>query len=162
MPNRSLATPKIATRIHALTQQLQQALDSPNLTYAEIARSSEQGLYLIASQEGVIYVGKTTRTGKLRMQELAADFRSHTLNKKLLSEHLRTLGLEVTTLTSGTKAQWIAAAVLTAEEFRGHQHRINTHIRTQLSFRFFPLADSAVLNRLEHFAIAVLDPIYND
>ncbi len=162
MPNQSFISPDISPGCQHLTRQLQQALDSRALTYAEIARRKEQGLYLIAGQKSIIYVGKTTRSGQLRMRELAADFRSHTLNRKLLSEHLRTVGLEVTGLTTGIKQQWIAAAVLTEEEFREHQATINTLIRTQLSFRFLPVTDSAALGRLEHFAIAVLDPFYND
>jgi hypothetical protein len=134
----------------------------PALTYPEIARMKEQGLYLIAGQKGIIYVGKTSRSGKLPMRELAADFRSHTLNRKLLSEHLRTVGLEVTGLTPDIKQQWIAAAVLTEGEFREHHATINTLIRTKFSYHFLPITDSAALGRLEHFAIAILDPIYND
>lgn len=72
---------------------MQDALDSPVLAYSEIASIKEQGLYLIADRKGIIYVGKTSRSGRLRMRELTADFRSHTLNRKLPSVRLRKKGL---------------------------------------------------------------------
>lgn len=145
-----------------MISQLQEALDSPALAYSEIAGIKEQGLYLIANQKGIIYVGKTSRSGQLRMRELTSDFRSHTLNRKLLSEHLRKKGLEIVGLTSAVKQELISAALLTEEEFREHQVTINTHIRNRLTFRFLPIKDSSTLGRLEHFAIAVCDPLYND
>ena|GEM_PF-2012209 len=159
---------KISTRQQAqdrcekLMGQLSRAMESPALTYGEITRIKDQGLYLISDRNKIIYVGKTGRSGQERMRELAADFRSHTLNRKLLRDHLRKRGLELSGSAATIKQKLIEAALVTEAEFRDHQATINAHIRDKFIFRFAAIADVAELGRLEYFAIALLDPIYND
>jgi hypothetical protein len=148
-------------RCKALFRELERALKSPSLTFREITQIKAQGLYFIAEKGDIIYVGKTGRAGQKRMRELATDFRSHTLNYKLLRQRLRKKGLALTGSVKTIKQEMIAAAFLTEEEFRAHQASINAHIRGKFTFQFYPVANAAQLGRLEYFAIAILDPTYN-
>ncbi len=75
-----------------LSTILEKATASPTLTYSQICEVDRQGLYIIFDDNEILHIGKTNRTGKVRMQELAADFRSHTFKKKLLSKRFKDLG----------------------------------------------------------------------
>jgi len=155
VPTFQQVTDKLAAWLHL-------ALIGPTLTYAQVSQINEQGLYLVFKGKVLVYVGKTGRSGKLRVREMAADFRSHTLNRKLLSERLRDQGMVFSTLTSSMKQQWIKNALLTEAVFRQHQAAINEMIRTEMTFKFLPVAEPKDLGQLEHFGIAVLEPVYND
>ena len=152
----------IKTKIETLEPLLLNAINSATLLYKEVAKVDEQGLYIIFNDEAVLYIGKTNRIGKIRMQELAADFRSHTFNRKLLSQRFKDLGFVFETLKSKTKKDWIENGSITIEDFKAHQKEINQFIRQKLKFKFFPVPDESELITLEHFAIAVLNPLYND
>jgi hypothetical protein len=119
-------------------------------------------LYIIFDEKEVLYAGKTSRTGKLRMRELAADFRSHTFNRKLLSIRMKEHGFDFVRIKNETKALWIKKGLLTEEDFIAHQSAINQHIKTKLKFKFYPVLNTEELTRLEHFAIAIYDPPFND
>ncbi|HEY1018667.1 MAG TPA: hypothetical protein VGE25_06710 [Sediminibacterium sp.] len=147
---------------HKLGESLATAASSPALDYHSICKMSEQGLYIIFDKSQILYIGKTTRTGKIRMQELAADFRSHTFNRKLLGERFRELGFVFTVLHNKTKKEWIDKDIITESAFREQQQVINTFIRESLHFKFLSVTDSNWLTLLEHFAIAVLNPKHND
>lgn len=152
----------IQIRIEALTPILENAFNSPTFSYEQVAKVDEQGLYIIFNEKEILYIGKTNRIGKIRMQELAADFRSHTFNRKLLSQRLKNLGFVFETLKNKTKKDWIESGAITIEDFKAHQKEINLFIREKLKFKFFPVSDERKLITFEHFAIAVLNPLYND
>jgi hypothetical protein len=152
----------ITSNCASFTTLLEQAVSSETLSFKQIREMDHQGLYIIFDDKEVLYIGKTNRTGKVRMQELAADFRSHTFNKKLLSKRFRDLGFVFEVLKNETKKEWIDKGAITIEDFKAHQKEVNQYIREQLKFKFLNVADGRQLISLEHFAIAVFNPCYND
>jgi hypothetical protein len=159
---KNLTQAAIKSNSNILSCTLAKVIASPTLDYSQICKAEYQGLYIIFDDDQVLYIGKTDRTGKVRMQELAADFRSHTLNKKLLAKILKDLGFVFKTLSKETKKEWIDQGILTREHFVNHQREVNQYIRSGLKFKFFSQSDERMLTRLEHFAIAIFDPVYND
>ena len=153
---------KYKVRINILSQTLSAVLNSTSLNYPDISKINDQGLYIVFSNKRILYVGKTNRSGKVRMSELASDFRSHTLNKKLLSEYLKSLGFVFDVLTNAIKKEWIDKQLITHEEFKKHQSIINSQIKTSLRFKFQKQNNPRKLILLEHFTISVLNPKYND
>ena len=149
-------------RIEKLTNELNNALSTNILNYNQTKSISVCGLYLIYQNEKVIYVGKTSRTGKARLTELSADYRSHTLNRKLLRSLLiHTLKTDFPPLRKESKQDLISAGVLTKENFKGLQGKVNMMIREELRFRFYPVEPDNLIP-FEHFFIAVLNPEMND
>jgi hypothetical protein len=120
---------------------LEKALMSPTLSYIQVCEKRSQGLYIIFNEKEILYVGKTNRTGKLRMRELAADFRSHTFNKKLLSKHFKDLGFVFKILKNVTKKEWSDNGTMTKADFKVHQNAINQYIRTKMKFKFYEEQD---------------------
>lgn len=145
-----------------LSALLAKAIGSPSLSYSQICEIDYRGLYIIFDDTEILYVGKTNRTGKVRMQELAADFRSHTFNKKLLSKRFKDFGFVFEILTKETKKEWIDNGTITKENFKAHQREVNQYIRQKLKFKFLKEQDERKLISVEHFAIGVLVPVYND
>ncbi len=141
---------------------LKKTIASPTLTYNQICEIDYQGLYIIFDDTEILYIGKTNRTGKVRMQELAADFRSHTFNKKLLSMKFKELGFVFEVLKNETKKEWIEKGLLSKETFKGHQKEVNQYIKEKLKFKFYKEEGGRKLVSLEHFAISLLNPIHND
>jgi hypothetical protein len=152
----------IYSRAQSLSIILEKAIASPTLTYTQIREVDHQGLYIIFDDKEILYIGKTNRTGKVRMQELAADFRSHTFNKKLLSKRFKDLGFVFEVLKKETKKEWIDNGTITKEDFKAHQKEINQYIRTKVKFKFHKEQDERKLISLEHFAIAIFNPSHND
>src|SRR6185312_8207025 len=97
----------IYSRAQSLNIILEKAIASPTLTYTQIREVDHQGLYIIFDDKEILYIGKTNRIGKVRMKELAADFRRHTFNKKLLSKRFKDLGFVFEVLKKETKKEWI-------------------------------------------------------
>jgi len=156
---------KMQQRIEANTQilslNLQNAILSPLLSYDQICLANTAGLYLIFDESDILYVGKTNRTGKIRIKELTSDFRSHTFNKKMLSKRFKDLGFVFKVLKNETKQKWINEGLLSDTEFKAHQKEVNQNM-ANFKFKFFQEVDERALICLEHFAIAILNPIYND
>jgi hypothetical protein len=152
----------VEDRIGFLREELHRALAAPIIMFHSVCDINSQGLYLIYQNEKIIYIGKTSRFGKTRLRELASDFRSHTLNKKLLSEHLRSSGIEIGVMTKESKLQLINDGIVTLDEFKEHQTQVNNKIKSEFKFRFFSVGNEKELTDLEHFAISVFSPRYND
>ena len=157
-----LSSKIIQANTQKLSAILEKAIASPTLSYTQICEVDHQGLYIIFDNKEILYIGKTNRTGKVRMQELAADFRSHTFNKKLLSKRFKDLGFVFEVLKKETKKEWIDNGTITKEDFKAHQKEINQYIRTKVKFKFYKEQDQRKLISLEHFAIAVFNPSHND
>lgn len=152
----------IYSRTQSLTATLEKTVASATLTYTQICKVDHQGLYIIFDDTEVLYIGKTNRTGKVRMQELAADFRSHTFNKKLLSKRFKDLGFVFEVLKKETKKEWIDKGTITKEDFKAHQKEVNQYIRQKLKFKFYKEENERKLISLEHFAISIFNPSHND
>ena len=153
---------KIQERIEYLTNELNAAINSKKLTYEQTKEISDCGIYLISKNDKFIYIGKTNRTGKVRLRELAVDYRSHTFNKKILRALLSKIHKkDYSPLKRDSKKRLIEEGVLTLEEFIKIQSKVNDMIKTELDFQFYKFQSEKVLE-LEHFAIAVLNPKMND
>jgi hypothetical protein len=153
---------KIEQEIQILKEHLTIVLNSSARKFDEIGKLNKQGLYLIFQGNKIIYIGKTGRTGKHRLSEMAHDYRSHTLNRKLLREHLeKIIGQSLGKFNQGTKQKLIDEKLLTLEKFILEQKNINQFIKNKLKFKFHEI-DGKQLTLLEHFAISVLNPKYND
>ena len=153
---------KIEKSIEYLTRELQNALSKEFLNFEQTKQISDFGIYLIFQNEKVIYVGKTNRSGKTRLRELASDYRSHTLNKKILQILLsKVLKVEFPPLKKETKRQLIDDGILSEEQFKNLQSKVNKLIKSDLRFKFYPTKLDEII-QIEHFAIAVLNPKMND
>lgn len=152
----------LKARTDGLSQVLLKAVNSPSLTYPEICKVDHQGLYIIFDDKEILYVGKTNRTGRVRMREVGSDFRSHTFNKKLLAIRFRDLGFVFEVLKKETKKQWIKEGIISIEDFKAHQKEVNLHIKRSLKFKFHEEQDEQKLICLEHFSIAIFNPVHND
>lgn len=153
---------KISKRVKSLESLLIGALDSPYLDYQATKQIKSSGVYFIFYQQEIIYIGKTNRTGKLRLRELAADYRSHTLNRKLLRELLsKVLQRDLPPLKKSSKKELIESGIISEIKFSFLQNTINNRIKKDMQFKFIDLPANEVL-ALEHFAIAVLEPKMND
>src|ERR1700761_9369203 len=107
----------IESRIDWLNNQLKIALSSPTLSFSELMKITEMGVYIIFNDEQILYVGKTERAGKIRLRELVSDFRSHTFNKKMLIEHFYSLGYDIPRLSRGSKKKLIDDLILDLTQF---------------------------------------------
>ena len=141
---------------------LKAALTQPFTNFSALSSQKKPGLYIVNLGSQVIYIGKTTRSGKIRMREMAADFRSHTLNRKLLTSELKNVGIELKALNSKSKQSLIELNQLSEYDFKSLQEKVNQKVRSEMSFRFYPVHDQSFLTRLEHYAISILNPSLND
>lgn len=145
-----------------LRNQLQKALDQPFLTFGQLTLIKEMGLYFIYDDNELLYIGMTTRAGNKRLKEMIAGFRGHTFNRKLLAEHFRGLGHTMHVLNSkNLKSKWFDTGLITNEEFNIAQKTVNEKIRERYRFKFYE-TKYINLGFMEHYAIAILQPLYND
>jgi len=152
----------INDRIEHLKSELNKAISSELMTYEKTKQITTSGIYLIYNKSEVIYVGKTNRNGKTRLRELASDYRSHTLNRKIFRSLLSTvLKYDFPPLNKETKHRLISGGILSEQAFLKLQAKVNDMIKTELRFRFYSI-ESDKITELEHFAISVLNPKMND
>lgn len=96
---------KYKSRINNLSNHLEKAIQLEYLEYNRAKEITQKCIYIVYD-EGlkIIYIGKTGRTGKLRLREMSSDYRSHSLNKKLLKLELeKYLKTNLNSLTDKTK-----------------------------------------------------------
>ncbi|KAF2327391.1 GIY-YIG nuclease family protein [Flavobacterium daemonense] len=145
-----------------LIEEFEKALASELLTYEQIKSITTCGIYVIYENEKVIYVGKTDRTGKVRLRELASDYRSHTLNRKLLRKLISEfLKIDFPPMNKETKSRLIAGKIMSEDNFTKLQKQVNDFIKSDLKFKFYSTEPEKIA-RLEHFTIAILNPEMND
>jgi hypothetical protein len=143
-------------RFEYFKKHLENIQKLPFLTYSQMLDNSCNGLYFIFKQSELIYIGKTNREGKKRIRELGSDFRSHTLNRKLLAEELNLL------FPSGEpRFVLIDSGKLSVEEFSEIQIKVQNVIKQQLRFKFYNF-DEINLERMECFLIGFMNPTYNN
>ena len=151
-------------RFEYFKKHLENIQKLPFLTYSQMLDNSCNGLYFIFKQSELIYIGKTNREGKKRIRELGSDFRSHTLNRKLLAEELNLLfqsGEQRFVLKNNTKKYLIDSGKLSVEEFSEIQIKVQNVIKQQLRFKFYNF-DEINLERMECFLIGFMNPTYNN
>lgn len=156
-------TMKHESQLNILIKDLHNVEDSKTIGYNEAKLMNTQCVYIVKnSVDEIVYVGRTGRTGKLRLREMGTDFRSHTLNRKLLKSKLNSL-LENTldTLQNSTKNELICHNRLTLPEFQEAQQYVNKQIKDTCKFILYQV-DQERLNEVEHFFISVFKPRYND
>jgi len=158
----SIADPRYQKRLNWLKGQLTNALEQPLLNFNELMNIKDMGLYLIYDDAELLYIGMTSRVGNLRIDEIARGYRSHTFNRKLLAQHFRGLGHKIDSINPKTFIKlWVETNKISRLDIRSAQREVNSHIRSKLRFRFY---ESRYINLgfIEHFAIATLQPLYND
>jgi hypothetical protein len=150
-------------RIQNLTKSLTEALSLEFHTYEHTRNYETCGIYLIYDEKDeLIYIGKTGRAGKIRLRELTSDYRSHTLNRKLLRNLLaHSLENNDLLLTNRTKQQMIDDGNISEDDFKSRQNDINQMIKTKYKFKFYQV-DESKLTETELFFIAVINPKFND
>jgi hypothetical protein len=150
----------IEKRLRYLESILKKALLGPMLTYKEITQIKEMGIYIVHHDKDVLYVGQTSRAGGKRITEMGSHFLSHTFNNKLLLIELNNKGYTVAKLNRSWKEMYVQTGHISEVNFRQISSQINSRIRQDFTFQFFP-APTFDLNNLEHFFIAALAPNYN-
>lgn len=150
----------INKRIRLLRKQLKSLLNSKSISFENVKNIQSSGVYVVLCNKGLLYVGKTTREGRKRLREMASDFRSHTLNRKLTKELLnREYGLQLKRLRNDDKGALISSKKVTEKQFAKAQKEVNSTIKS-MRIKFIE-ASERNLTDVEHFAIAVLSPKYN-
>jgi hypothetical protein len=158
----STEDPLYVKRTAWLKNQIDNVLRLPMLSFSEIINITDMGLYLIYDNKELLYVGMTTRGGNLRLSEIASSFRSHTFNRKLLAEHFRGLNYNMHALNPKTyRKLWIETNLITIDDFRSAQRQVNHYIKSGLKYRFYETR-YVNLPSIEHYAMATLQPLYND
>lgn len=154
---------KYEDQLNILAKDLENVLNLKAINYEEAKKASTQCIYIVRNvEEEIIYVGKTGRTGKLRLREMSSDFRSHTLNRKLLKLKLEGILKEgLKSLQNRTKNDLIISNRMTLGEFKKAQQEINIEIKNSCSFILYEIEQKR-LNEVEHFLISVFKPKYND
>jgi len=146
-----------------LTEELVKVNNTIFQQFEEVKNFSKSCIYLVLNEKDkVVYVGKTGRTGKLRLREMSTDYRSHTLNRKLLKPRVeKFLKSKIASLSNKSKQQLIESNQINEVEFKDLQKEINTRIKERFKFKLYPTAKNK-LSQLEHFLISVYNPIFND
>jgi hypothetical protein len=152
----------IEERISVLTDELRKALNSKIMTFDQTKDAISCGIYLVYLDDKIIYVGKTSRTGKIRLRELASDYRSHTLNRKLLRLFInKELNVNLSPLTNSSKQKMIKDGIVSNKDFLIFQNTVNYFIKNELRFKYW-ITDPDKVSALEHFAISIFNPEFND
>ena len=149
-------------KINKLKGQLKQLLNSDLRTFDNLKTLTSKGVYAIYKNKEFfpIYLGKTTRKGKNRIREIAGNYDSHVLNKKLLIKRLNEkYNLNLKSLRS--KEELIKNEKVSEKQFKDTQKEIKKYVEENLEGRYIELSEKEIIP-FEHFAIGVLKPNYND
>lgn len=150
-------------KIRLLSEKLRCLVNSKLRGFDEIRQINEKGVYAIYEdgKKQPIYIGKSKKRGvKHRMSELTGDFRSHTLNRKILFSLLKKdFNFDV----DNKKKTEVYAFIdrLSKDEKMHLQNKVNDFIRKNFKIKFIPLPEEEI-ESFEHFAIGVENPEYND
>src|SRR5580698_2870905 len=83
-----------------LKKRLQDGLNQPFISFAEVIKEYEMGVYFIYDDSELLYIGMTTRPGQNRIKEIVSGFRKHTFNRKLMAQHFRRRGYPMHVLST--------------------------------------------------------------
>ena len=160
-------------RIKLLKGQLNALLNSDFRDFDDLEDiSGKIGVYSIWKNQEVIYIGKTLKQDlKTRIYSTLQDFRTHTLNHKLMIELLLSkygakLQQNALALKHGfgteEKNEFIAKGIFTEQQFSDLKKELKNDMKSHLKIKCISLTKEKDITLLEHFAIAILDPKYND
>ncbi|MES2829226.1 MAG: hypothetical protein V4687_13775 [Bacteroidota bacterium] len=145
-----------------LRKRLEEALNQPFISFSEVISKYEMGIYLIYDKKELLYIGMTTRPGHNRIKEIIAGFKKHTFNRKLMAQQFRHRGYTMHVLsTKNHKRDWIENGLISTDEFKEVQQEVNQKIKQTFRFKFYEFKYFNI-EFLEHYAIATLQPLYND
>ncbi len=149
--------------LETLKSDLQKVSNLNSINFGEAKMNEKPCIYIVIDeQDTVIYIGKTSRTGKLRLREMGADFRSHTLNRKLLKIKInKKIKPELKSLTNYSKKQLIESGIVKESKFKESQREVNERIKQKFMFKILPIRKER-LTQVEHFLIAIYNPKFND
>jgi len=144
-----------------LKKQLQKALEQPYVSFQEAAANPSMGIYFIYDDLELLYIGMATRPSKNRLKEFLRGYRSHTFNRKLMAEEFRNRDYLMHTLSvKNLGRDWIDNGKITTDEFDQVQEVVNQR-RKSMRYKYFEYSSFGI-QFLEHYAIATMQPLYND
>jgi len=153
---------KLYTEVNKLCKWINGNLNESQQTkHGGLKKRNKPGIYIVYDGKNPIYVGRTSRTGRIRLSEMVSDYRSHTLNRKLMKEKINNdLKLGIKSLKNDTKEELIQQGKISRSDFEAIQRDVNTKIKNMFKFLFIPCENELI--RMEHWLIALLNPQYND
>lgn len=156
-------TAKIDQTIGRYKEYLHDILNSPLLTFDELTQldTEVRGIYLVFEGNELIYVGMTKNI-KNRLLDMTSPNNRHSLNQILLDLEMSDVIFKATGytyLSEDIKNRLITEEVLTIEEFKNYKNVVKEKIK-KFKFKFYP-TKLFNMRDLEHFAIAILNPVYN-
>lgn len=154
---------KITQVIDRYKSYLLKIIDSKTLTFDELSKidGRGRGLYLIFEEKELIYIGMTKNI-KNRLNDLVTDFKRHSLNQILLGLELGDIIFKNTGYTfinDVIKKRLLQEEIITKQQYREFKKAVKEKIK-KFNFKFYE-TNLINLEDLEHFSIAVLNPIYN-
>jgi len=151
-------------RLKYFKVHLEEIKQLPFLSYSQMLSNKQFGLYFVFYQSELIYIGKTNREGNKRIREMATDFRSHTLNRKLLSKELELFFNDTEqsfTVNNQIKKQLLDTKLMSSSQFNEIQLKVRSTVKEKFEFKFYPL-DKSKLTEMEYFLIGFFNPNYNN
>ena len=152
-------------RLYEYERKLDRLLNTTPKSFEDIKMIEDTGVYAISRKgikKPIYYIGETGRGVKVRMTELTSDYRSHTLNRKVLLEILKD---EWKWEIGKMKKKEIYEKVerLNDKAKQRLQDKVNKRINNRFEVRFIPITENKKsIRSFEHFAIAIEKPELND
>ncbi len=138
-------------KVKQMKLKLRKLLNSEFRNFIEGEKLDFPGVYVVCCSKKVIYIGSSENI-KRRIQELLADYRSHTLHRKLLCEKL------FGNFGKGTRKR-LDKIYKTLPQTK--KEYAKNFLRKKCRFKMLK-TEKEKIKPLEHFAIGVLNPEYND
>ncbi len=156
-------TTKIDQTIGRYKEYLHAILNSPLFTFDELTQldTKVRGIYFVFEDNELMYVGMTKNI-KNRLLDMTSPNNRHSLNQILLDLEMGDVIFKATGYTylnDDIKNRLITEEVLTKDDFKKYKNAVKDKIK-KFKFKFYP-TDLFNMRDLEHFAIAILNPVYN-
>lgn len=156
-------TIKIDQTIRRHREYLHIIITSPLLTFGELTEldTKVRGIYLVFEGNELMYVGMTKNIKK-RLHDMTSPYNRHSLNQILLELEMGDVIFKATGykyLNSEMKRRLLNEGIITKEDFKNYKNVVKEKIQN-FKFKFYP-TDLFNMRDLEHFAIAILNPVYN-
>lgn len=154
---------KIENTIEAYKRFLFTTLDLPLLSFDELSQldGNTRGIYLAFEDDELMYVGMTKNI-KTRMLDMTSIHNRHSLYQIYFDFELEKVvhaAFNTTLFDDKTKQRLLDENILTKEDIREYKNKAVAKIKT-LKFKFYP-TELYNMRDLEHFCIAILNPVYN-
>lgn len=154
---------EIATRINRYKEYLLKMLNTPTLTFEELNKldSKESGIYFVFENDELIYVGMTKNI-KNRLNDMVNSTKRHSINQIIFESEIGETLFKKTgyvSLNDDLKKLLITNKIISKEEFKRFKNSTKKRIKN-FKFKFYK-TKLYNMRDLEHFAIAILNPEYN-